>query len=216
MLQVVRDQEKAGVFCQLPGTSLYVYTMLRLAGIKAILLASYQTEAEREQVIQVFTENPTEAMVLVSVYSLSAIGLNLQPLCWWVHLLESYYNISIGNQCIHRFCRVGSPAAFIHVLEYHLEEEFSNQELKRSISKAIPEVMAMLNRTIFGNLEADDPNTTIDLGEWIWEDGRLVRMEDAVLSPNEIPVPLTTESIIQGIIMATKGTWVYGGAERPK
>ena len=79
------------------------------------------SEAEREEVVQTFTQSSDEVMVLVTVYSLGSTGLNLQFLCWRVHLLEPFYNLRITNQTIHCYRRIGNPRNIIQVIEYHVE-----------------------------------------------------------------------------------------------
>ena len=74
-MQVIRDQEKTLVFCQLPATTI---AALRLVGVDVVTLGAFMTPEEREAVVTAFTEKDNEAMVLVVTYAVGAVRLNLR------------------------------------------------------------------------------------------------------------------------------------------
>ena len=172
-------------------------------------MASYMSEAEREEVVQTFTQSSDEVMVLVTVYSLGSTGLNLQFLCWRVHLLEPFYNLRITNQTIHCYRRIGNPRNIIQVIEYHVEGIFINREVFRLIEKVILECMAMLNRYIFGDIEAEDFDAIIEIGEWIETfDEKLCPLHMAELEFGEISHIFSSSEFIFNILLAAKGELV--------
>ena len=139
-------------------------------------------------------------MVLVTVYALASTGLNLQKDCWRVHCVESSHNLGIREQAIGRVCRMGNPSEFVWVTEYFIPDTFDDRAMCRNIAKALPQAMAELNRSIFAG--ENEGELTIDVGEWVLEDGRLVRWEDA---KKVHPRPLWPNEVLIEILKGAKG-----------
>ena len=121
---VIRDQEKALVFCQLPATTILIIAALRLIGVDDSTLGALMKPEEREAVITAFTEKDDGAMVLVVIYAVGTAGLNLQHECWRVHQLESAHISGIHEEhLLHTFLHMHSS-----------EAQFSTHFLKCSYS----------------------------------------------------------------------------------
>ena len=135
--KVVRDREKAFVFCQTPASTLLIYTALKLKNIDVVLLATHQPDRERRRMIDEFNFNSERKMVLVTVYALASTGLNLQKDCWRVHCVESSHNLGIKEQAIGRVCGIGNPAEFVWATEYSIPDTFDDRAMCRHIAKAL-------------------------------------------------------------------------------
>ena len=72
--------------------------------------------------------------------------------------------------------RPGNPSNVIYLYEYYVENSWDSKAVWRNIEKIIPEAMAVLNKQVFDGGEGED---SMELGEWVLQDGELTRLEDA-------------------------------------
>lgn len=196
---MLRDQEKVIIWTQLPATTLLLLAILRLLNIDVVILVSSQSAEERDQIIESFNHATNKAMILLVTYALGSSGLNLQYGCWRVHCLEAPHNHGVSSQALGRVRRLGNPSNLVYYYEYYVENTWDDQTIQRNIEKALPEAMAYLNEQIF-NAE-DDTAGGIDIGEWVIEDGKLVRFMD---SSGDADI-LAPEDVLRAILSGAKG-----------
>lgn len=194
----MRDGEKNLVFFAQSVSMALAYAVIKLLGIDVAVLAAWQTPVERAVIMKEFNERD-KLKILLSVYAVGGIGLNFQKKCYRVHALETSYSEDMTLQVIGRSRRYGNPSSVVWFYEYWIGGTFDSKAIARNIAKAIPNTMATLNREIFYGQEANED--TIDLGNWVIEDGRLIRYEMAK-NPHQILGP---KELITTIIKMGKG-----------
>lgn len=200
----MRDQEKVLIFCQLPATTVLILAVLRLLHIDVVTLGAFQKPEEREAVIAAFTERDDCAHVLVSTYAVAAVGLNLQPKCWRVHLIESAHNLGTQTQALGRAVRVGNPSPVVWLYEYYVENTFDSLTIWRNIEKAIPQAMAEINRVVFAGEEGSSDDS-VDLGDWVFKGGEMVKLDEVSWEEGEKPHILSAHDVLRYILLKAKG-----------
>lgn len=200
----MRDQEKVLIFCQLPAVTVFLFAVLQLLGIDCVTLGAYQAQEERDAVITAFTEHDDRAQVLITTYAVGSAGLNLQAKCWRVHMIESAHNLGVQAQALGRAVRVGNPSAVVWLYEYYVAETFDQQSIWRNIEKAVPQAMAELNRRIFSGSD-DSGEFSVDLGDWVFREGEMVRNDDVNWEPGEKRHILSAQDVLKYILTKRKG-----------
>lgn len=202
--QVVRDQEKILIFCQLPAVTVLLVAIFRLLAIDCVTLGAYQQAEERDAVITAFTECTDRAQILITTYAVGSTGLNLQQMCWRVHMVECAHNLGVQAQALGRAVRVGNPSAVVWMYEYYVAGSFDSRMIWRNIEKAIPQAMAELNRQIFNGGD-DAGDVTVDLGEWVFKEGEMVRYDRIEWNEWDRPHILSPHEVLQYILLQRKG-----------
>ena len=202
-IQVIRDREKALIWCQLPAATVLLYAIFRMLRIDVVVITAHQKPEERDRIIDRFNGDDDSAMVLIMTYAVGSTGLNLQHRCWRVHVIESAHNLGTLAQAVGRARRLGNPSPVVYVYEYFVGNTFDDREIWRSIEKAVPEAMAELNRLIFSG--EDESQGELDVGDWVVQGDTLTKLEDARLQEGEVPHILSAHELLKFILMSAKG-----------
>ncbi len=125
--QVVRDEENILVWCTYPAAQLFVWGCLRLLKIDARLFTADMNPQYRENTSDYFTKERKKCIALVASYSVGSIGLNWQPLCHRVHLIEPLSGEPASVQAIGRVRRFGNPSEVVYVYEYYGKDTFNDR-----------------------------------------------------------------------------------------
>lgn len=189
--QILVHQEKAIIWCSTPGNHQYVAAVLALAGLDYRVFHAELDGAERQDIIEEFTTQPVDAMILVCSYYVNSAGSNLQGMCRNVHLFDVPTSEAMLNQAVGGSRRLGQ-LKIVKVYEYIVEDSFNIKQLNNSMNKVIPTLVAELNSD-FINLKFDKDKKEIDLGLWR-------RNEDQTLSrlSAKEAVNVPTEDLVQG------------------
>lgn len=188
MLPVLRDQvivhgEKAIIWTQFPAEQIYAAAILKEANIDAEVFHAGLTRDERMNLVERFTQEHDECMVLICEYKVNAAGLNLQNLCRNVHLLSMGLSKSVVNQAIGRVSRLGQER-MTFVYEYRLQSSFDDDLVSRNERKALPGLVADLGEGFnFPSISEGEKGLA---NRWVLRAGELyqlapgepVRMED--------------------------------------
>ena len=134
---------------------------------------------------------------------MAGTGLNLQNMCWRVHIFESSTNLGVIYQAIGRVRRLGNPNDIVFVYEYSAQGTLDDIKIRRNIEKAIPEAAATLNRAIFNEDDADDGEVYI--AEWCVVDGKLVKYAEAPIDALDVVAILTPHELLRFILLSGKG-----------
>ena len=175
------------IFCQLPAVATFLFAVLRLLQLEVVVLHSFHTDQERQNIISTFNDRADRAQILIMTFAVGGTGLNLQERCFRVHIFESTTNLGIINQAIGRVRRLGNPSNVVYVYECYVGGTMDDLAIRRNVEKGIPEEAATLNRVLFSEGEGEDPD--VDIGKWCIVDESLVRYADvdvAILTPYEL------------------------------
>ena len=206
--QVFERKEKAIVWCLFPGQQVYVAAAMHLCGIDAKIFSADLSQREREEMVRSFTTDRTATDVLVCSYSVNSSGMNLQRLCHNVHLFETAMSEPVAMQAIGRVRRLGQTHV-VKVYDYRVLDSFNMRQAVTNLSKAVPGMIAELNKAIF-NVGIDDAGDNISLGRWErTDDGRLVPStraeEDDDSSDEEQSAVLSGDDVVMTIMNIMKG-----------
>jgi hypothetical protein len=194
--EVVQLGEKSVVWCCFPAQQALVNAVLRLCNIDCRVLHAALTHEERDRLIKEFNNSPDTAMVLICSYSVNATGLNLQARCRNTHLFD--YPLSEGTvqQAVGRLRRLGQRW-IVKVFEYRVPNSFNTRQITHTMSKAMPGLVADLDRALFRLNELDDGKVVIS--NWgLDEDGELVNWADGERPEN---IDDTSVDLLIGRIM---------------
>ncbi|KAM5462792.1 hypothetical protein MauCBS54593_007863 [Microsporum audouinii] len=139
------------------GQAVFVVAALHLVGIDARIFHSGLSTQERDQLVHTFTTDRDSTMVLVITYNIGSTGLNLQHLCHHAILFDCPPNEALRVQAISRFHRVDQRFVVL-VEELRVQGTFNTRLVLNRLSKAIPSMVAELNKESFIVKEA--------LGSW--------------------------------------------------
>ena len=78
--QIIKNNEKALIFCQLSIFIAFIFVVLKLLQIKVAVFSFFQSKRKRNQIIKNFNER-NELIIIIIVYALAAVELNLQKKC---------------------------------------------------------------------------------------------------------------------------------------
>jgi SNF2 family DNA or RNA helicase len=144
--QVIKRKEKAVIWVLYPIEQLLVTAILRCMGVDAYAFLSTLNPTERSNLQHEFNNNPDWCTALGSSYRCSGIGMNLQKIGRFVHLLDPAPTEAAQNQAVGRSYRVGSTRDVL-VIEYFVSGTFNEKQVNNQILKAIPGLMALVDRT---------------------------------------------------------------------
>lgn len=174
--------------------------------IEVVTITAFQKGDERDRIIDAFNDHDKKAMICIMTYAIGSTGLNMQKRCRRVHVVESAHNLGVLQQALGRARRLGNPFDVVYLYEYFVENTFDDRAVWKNIEKAVPEAMAHLNLQIFHG--GDDSEGEFDIGDWVIENGELVRLEDSNIDTDEddeVVEPLTAHELLRHILMAAKG-----------
>lgn len=190
--QVLILEEKALVFCSFPADLVSVFALLRSFNIEAQVLHAKMSPAERESLIKQFTTANDECPVLITTFALNSSGLNLQTLCRNLHMLDTPTSESTSAQAIGRLWRLGQQK-IVKVYEYHVPDTFSSRQVLRNAAKAIPGLVAQLDKALYCINTDDEGNLVMEnwgesaAGDLInWSKGEDPPLGTKLLSPDEV------------------------------
>lgn len=201
--QVVLQKEKAIVWTLFPAQQAFVGAMLRLVGIDARIFSANLSSLERSELVQLFNESRTEAMVLVCSYSVNSAGLNLQHLCRNVHLFETALSEAIMMQAIGRVRRIGQRR-IVKVYDYRVPDSFNARQVEKALEKSVPGLIAEMNSLIFQYSHTEDDN--LQMNNWAMKpDGKVVRIQEGVRELPEGWSWVDAHSVISHLVRTMKG-----------
>jgi hypothetical protein len=91
-------------------------------------------------------------MVLICIYSINLAGLNLQLLCYNVHLFTPVTLAAVHDQAIGQVCHIGQWNIVI-VYDYHVPGTFNVYLVNYNRNKAIPGIITEITSRL--NNEGD-------------------------------------------------------------
>ncbi|KAM5448074.1 hypothetical protein MaudCBS49596_005660, partial [Microsporum audouinii] len=168
MLPIIAEEillynEKSMVWTLFPAQQVLITAALRLLNIDSRVYHAALTTKERAELVREFCTSSTSAMVLVCSYSVNSAGMNLQAKCRNIHLFDTAMSEAITRQAIGRCARLGQTR-IVKVYEYRVPRSFNIRQVTNNVQKAIPGMIAELNRGIF-TVEGNDDGD-VDLGQW--------------------------------------------------
>ena len=182
----------------------FLFALFRILELEVVVLHSHHTDQERQTIINTFNQRQDRAQILILTFAVGGTGLNLQEMCFRVHIIASTTNLGIINQAIGRVRRLGNPSGIVYVYEYYVGGTLDDLAIRRNVEKAIPEAAATFNRIIFGDEEGEDADVTI--GDWCIVNAQLVRYAD--INPDDAPggpAILTPHELLRFILLSAKG-----------
>ncbi|KAE8357873.1 P-loop containing nucleoside triphosphate hydrolase protein [Aspergillus caelatus] len=205
MIPIIRDQvflhhEKSIVWTMWPAEQVYVAACLKEIGIDVAVLHSGLDTTERTRLIDEFTMQEDKCMVLISTFSISSAGLNLQKLCRNAHLFSPPTSQSIANQAIGRVCRLGQTKIVL-IYEYLAEKTFQCWLRRRGVNKALPGIITELSLNINDQEVMSDHKP---LTRWRIRNDKLTYLEDGE-EPQEGDI-FDASMILEQIIESMQGT----------
>ena len=165
---VVRDEQKVIIFCVYPATELLIHEALKLLNIDSILYSSQMRADETDRAVQRFNEYLKSDYVFITSYNKGGYGMNLQHRCCNVLMVEPPPSEAAAVQAAGRARRMGNPFRVVNVYEFFLKDSFNSKQTARNRQKALPSLVAELNRQMFSgeNGEYYQEKGDLDLGVW--------------------------------------------------
>jgi hypothetical protein len=186
---VVRRQEKLTLFVTLPGQLVLVMAMFWAVGLSAAALYSGMTNAEKAATVKRFTDE-AEPMILVGSMKGMSVGYNLQSKCHWAVFMDPPPSQPLGDSAAARVHRLGQTEP-VEVVTLTVPNTFNDRQIQNNLRKAIPNVMAMMDSTIFGAETGGDvleEENELQTGKWVNFKGRLILADDPEVAALDLPV----------------------------
>lgn len=197
-------QEKALIFCQIPGVANFLLAVLDILNINAASLDSFQDQFARQAIVDEFNTAGSKLRILIVPYPLAGFGLNLQKDCWACHAIETAWNLANLEQVVGRIRRFKNPKKVVYLYGYMIPDTYDDRAVKRDIEKALPQAIAQPDRQIFtSSAKAADGSGTADICDWVMKDGQLWRSEEAMKRFGPCPV-LSHEELLREILKGAK------------
>ena len=201
---VIRDQEKVILFCVYPATELLIHGALNLLNIPFILYSSQMKPDEADRAVQQFNDNTESDFIFITSFNKGGYGMNLQHKCNHVLMMKPPPSEAAAVQAAGRARRMGSPYKVVYVYEFFLMDSFNSKQMDRNMKKALPSLVAELNRHMFSgaNGEYYEEEGDLDLGVWCILDGKLVSGTDPRASSSK---PVEPEQLLTFMMGKMKG-----------
>lgn len=102
-------------------------------------------------------------MVLIYSYYVNSMGSNMQVQCWNYYLFDLPLSNSLEMQAIGYILHLGQQST-VKVYSYIVTDSFNTKQLIKNIEKALPEITAQLNMSLFGSASEND---SVSLDCWV-------------------------------------------------
>jgi hypothetical protein len=129
-------------------------------------------------------------MILVGSMKGMSVGYNLQSKCHWAVFMDPPPSQPLGDSAAARVHRLGQTEP-VEVVTLTVPNTFNDRQIQNNLRKAIPNVMAMMDSTIFGAETGGDvleEENELQTGKWVNFKGRLILADDPEVAALDLPV----------------------------
>jgi hypothetical protein len=157
--------------------------------LSAAALYGGMSNAEKAATVRRFTDE-AEPMILVGSMKGMSVGYNLQAQCHWAAFMDPPPSQPLGDSAAARAHRLGQTEP-VEVVIMTVPQTFNDRQIQNNLRKAIPNVMAMMDRTIFGAEVGGGEATEeeeLHVGRWVNYQGRLVPADEPGVAGLNLPV----------------------------
>jgi hypothetical protein len=119
-----------------------------------------------------------------------SVGYNLQEQCHWAAFIDPPPSQPLGDWAAARVHRLGQTEP-VEVVTMTVPHTFNDRQIQNNLRKAIPNVMAMMDQTIFGAEVGGGEATEeaeLHVGRWVNYQGRLVPADEPGVAGLNLPV----------------------------
>lgn len=211
----IQKQKKVALWVLLPAEQLLLFEVIRRLKIDVRMYTSELTQDERDDIIQVFNNDPDRCHVLIMSYSLNSCGLDLQGCCHTTISVDTPISKAIDDQADCRFRRLGQRAAYVVSYKLSTPRTICDRTISKNMAKAVPTLMAELNSSVFTydrNPGADDKTLVPSLGDWAVVNGKLFSMKDEFIQESLASglhiEKLDAVHVLRQILTQERGEWV--------
>jgi hypothetical protein len=205
----VKYNRKLCIWTLMPAEQLLLWVVLRGLGIDARMYSSDLSRGQRQRMIRAFnhSEERTDAPILITSFSMSSHGLDLQHQCHETVAFDIALSRYVRLQAEYRFRRVGQTHS---VTSWHLSmpNTIADRQWANMIDKAAPGIVAELTDRLFQVRESETEAGSIELGNWVMVEGRVVSAGSAeameLAEQRGRPLPYLTAQEVINILFLTE------------
>ena len=139
---------------------------------RVIVLYASQFIDKKNRLIENFNIEFQKIVILIIIYEVVDIELNLQNMCFHVHLYEQLCDFNVRDQAFTRCRRLKNFNAIIFVYDYYIDGIICSQIITRKIKKCISNATAHLNKNILNFIVEIKTNSCVIY------DNRMISMND--------------------------------------
>ena len=186
--------------------------VLHLIGIDARQLRTDLRQADQDQLLKDFNEDPDAATVLLCSYMVSCAGLNMQKLYRTTVEYEPPPNEAIRQQEFGRLRRRGQPSPWIRHISLLTKDTFNAKQDKDTILQSLPNLLTQLNMEVWGSKSEDQASEDYVLGDFVLREGELFPAQDDAITGLDLDV-LSADDLLYNITMRILGRKPEGNVE---
>ena len=133
----------------------------------------------------------------------------MQAQCQNCHLFDLPLSDPLETQAIGRILCLGQQST-VKVYSYIVTDSFNVKQLIKNVEKALPEITAQLNMSLFGSASEND---SVSLGCWVWNgDHSISHVTDELADSLPEDILLKDDDLVTALFYSAKnGTVIYDG-----
>ena len=131
----------------------------------------------------------------------------MQAQCWNCHLFDLPLSDPLETQAIGCILHLGQQST-VKVYSYIVTDSFNAKQLIKNVEKALPEITAQLNMSLFGSASEND---SVSLGCWVWNgDHSISHVTDELADSLPEDILLKDDNLVTALFYGAKdGTVIH-------